>query len=138
MTYAEQLKSPKWQKKRLEILERDKFTYLSCGDTEKQLHVHHGIYLKGKMAWEYENETLHTLCCDCHDLAGILLDELKVQTSYAIPTHKLLWVTSKLLNCQRVLSDLDLNIIETILDNAKFKKDYRNTLKDKRQYGKLD
>jgi 5-methylcytosine-specific restriction endonuclease McrA len=68
MTYAEQLKSPKWQIKRLEILERDKFTCTSCGEKEKQLHVHHGYYGKNKKIWEYENETLVTLCFLCHNL----------------------------------------------------------------------
>jgi 5-methylcytosine-specific restriction endonuclease McrA len=32
-TYSELLKSPKWQKKRLEIMSRDKFTCKKCGDT---------------------------------------------------------------------------------------------------------
>ena len=32
MNYSEQLKSPKWQKKRLEIMQRDKFTCQLCGD----------------------------------------------------------------------------------------------------------
>jgi 5-methylcytosine-specific restriction endonuclease McrA len=129
MTYADQLKSPKWQKKRLEILERDDFTCLACGNKEKQLHVHHGIYLKGKMAWEYENYTLHTLCFSCHEEAGPLIEELKNQISYAIPKSNLLNLLSKLLNYQRVLSEFDIQIIDTLLDNAKYKKDYRNFLK---------
>lgn len=68
MTYYEQLKDPRWQKKRLQIFQRDKWTCQSCftanGNT---LHVHHGYYEKGKMAWEYEDETLHTVCEDCHE-----------------------------------------------------------------------
>lgn len=137
MTYAEQLKSPKWQKKRLEILERDNFTCLACGDTEKQLHVHHGIYIKNKMAWEYDGNTLHTLCCVCHDEAGFWIDELKTQISYAIPKANIFSLVSKILNHQRVLSNFDVTIIDTVLDNAKYKKDYRNTLNDKSQFGKL-
>jgi hypothetical protein len=133
MTYAEQLKSPKWQKKRLEILERDKFTCLACGDTEKQLHVHHGIYIKNKMAWEYDNVTLHTLCCVCHEEAGFWIDELKTQISYAIPKGNIFNMASKLLNCQRVLSELDIKIIDTVLDNAMYKKDYRKLLKNNEQ-----
>lgn len=66
MTYAEQLKSLKWQKKSLEILERDNFECTNCGDKEKQLHVHHGYYGKNKKAWEYDSDTLTTLCEDCH------------------------------------------------------------------------
>jgi len=66
MTYAEKLKHPKWQKKRLEILNRDKFTCKKCGDTETTLHVHHIEYEKDKDPWEYTNKTLITLCEDCH------------------------------------------------------------------------
>lgn len=79
MTYADQLKSPKWQKKRLEIMERDNFTCTSCGDTESQFHVHHGYYEKGLMLWEYNNDTLHTLCFGCHSEAHSVLNVLKEQ-----------------------------------------------------------
>jgi len=69
MTYAEQLKSPLWQKKRLEIFERDKFTCQICGDTETQLQVHHQSYDKTYQtkAWEYHNHVYKTLCADCHN-----------------------------------------------------------------------
>lgn len=55
-----------WQKKRLEILERDNFTCQSCFDTENELHVHHVHYLKDKKPYEYEEFWLTTLCKDCH------------------------------------------------------------------------
>lgn len=65
-TYSDKLKSPKWQKKRLEIMQRDKFTCKLCGDTETQLHVHHKEYINGNDPWEYDNKYLITLCEDCH------------------------------------------------------------------------
>lgn len=67
MTYQEQIKSPKWQKRRLEILNRDKFTCQICGDKESELHVHHIAYLKGRMAWDYNDKLLATVCSECHD-----------------------------------------------------------------------
>ncbi|WP_207915781.1 HNH endonuclease [Flavobacterium caseinilyticum] len=66
MTYLEKLKSPKWQKKRLEILERDNFSCKCCGDFETSLHVHHTKYLANTDPWEYENDSLITLCETCH------------------------------------------------------------------------
>lgn len=66
MTYSEKLKDPRWQKKRLEILNRDNFTCQSCGDTTKTLHVHHIHYYAGMLPWEYAPEILITLCEDCH------------------------------------------------------------------------
>ena len=44
-TYQEKLKHPKWQKKRLEILQRDEFKCVHCLDGESTLHVHHNMYL---------------------------------------------------------------------------------------------
>lgn len=68
MTYKEQLAHPNWQKKRLEILQRDKFTCQICLDTETQLQVHHKFYDKTyqTLAWEYPNHVYKTLCSDCH------------------------------------------------------------------------
>lgn len=65
MTYSEKLKDPRWQKKRLEILERDNFTCRECGSKTDTLHIHHCCYIKGKQPWEY-SETLLTLCANCH------------------------------------------------------------------------
>lgn len=67
MAYADLLKDPRWQKKRLEIMERDKFTCQSCGDTKTTLNVHHAYYEKGKMPWEYPEDSLITWCEECHE-----------------------------------------------------------------------
>jgi len=64
MSYSDKLKDPRWQKKRLEILNRDNFTCKLCGDTETELHIHHVEY-KGE-PWEQENDKLDTLCKHCH------------------------------------------------------------------------
>ena len=69
--YKEKFKDPRWQKKRLEIFERDNFTCQSCGDKNETLHVHHRYYEKGKEPWEYDNEVLITLCEGCHKIEGM-------------------------------------------------------------------
>lgn len=68
MTYSNKLKHPKWQKKRLEILQRDQYTCQLCNDTETTLHVHHKSYSYGKEPWDYDNENLITYCELCHGL----------------------------------------------------------------------
>lgn len=68
MTYSEQLKHPNWQRKRLEIMQRDDFMCRMCGDSEVTLHIHHRSYEKGRMAWDYPNENFCTLCEGCHKL----------------------------------------------------------------------
>ena len=65
--YREKLKDPRWQKKRLEIFERDEFRCRYCGTTEKTLSVHHLFYIKGCDPWEYPDEVVITLCEDCHE-----------------------------------------------------------------------
>ena len=64
MKYSEKLKSPKWQKKRLEILQRDNFKCRYCNDSETELQVHHLKY--NKEPWDANNEDLICLCKDCH------------------------------------------------------------------------
>lgn len=66
-TYADYLRSPLWQRKRLEIFERDNFTCQHCGTREKELQVHHMSYSHGTKPWEYPNDKLITLCKDCHE-----------------------------------------------------------------------
>ena len=67
-SYAEMLRNPLWQKKRLEILERDNYMCQYCGNTTKELHVHHKTYKMGAAPWEYDNDNLITLCHDCHEI----------------------------------------------------------------------
>ena len=75
--YSDKLKSPKWQRRRLEIMKRDKFKCKKCGDEETTLNVHHKIYKKGVEPWEYENSELVTLCEHCHIEIEELIDENK-------------------------------------------------------------
>lgn len=66
MSYAERLKDPRWQRRRLERLSVYDFKCADCGSGEKTLHVHHTYYLTGKMPWEYPDEALLVLCAGCH------------------------------------------------------------------------
>lgn len=93
LTYSEQLKHPNWRRKRLEVLGISDFACTCCGDKEKMLHVHHRRYIKGRMAWEYENNELTALCEDCHkdhhdarDLLERILAEADESTGGAIVT----------------------------------------------------
>lgn len=65
-TYAEQLRDPRWQKRRLEVLERDEWQCLECGAKDRELHVHHVRYKYGLKPWEYEDQDLRAMCSTCH------------------------------------------------------------------------
>lgn len=73
-SYSEKLKDPRWQKKRLEILQRDDFKCLCCGEKEKTLHVHHFQEDYSIEPWGHDNISLVTLCEDCHKLIHIIFN----------------------------------------------------------------
>lgn len=75
-TYAEKLKDPRWQRKRLEIFQRDGFMCMSCTSEGETLHVHHRYYEKGLDPWDYTNEALVTLCEGCHERVTKLMSRL--------------------------------------------------------------
>lgn len=75
--YLQKLKDPRWQKKRLEILQRDGWKCTSCEAADRTLHVHHKVYRWGADPWEYETDQLVTLCVDCHELTTQLDNDLK-------------------------------------------------------------
>jgi hypothetical protein len=75
-TYAELLKHPEWQRKRLEVLQVANWTCEQCGAKDKTLHVHHGYYERGLAPWEYPDETLHCLCETCHTAAQEMLTQV--------------------------------------------------------------
>lgn len=64
--YSKKLRDPRWQKKRLEILEAAQWKCEDCGDDKAELQVHHSIYIKGFQPWDYSQNTLMALCSSCH------------------------------------------------------------------------
>jgi hypothetical protein len=92
MGYAELLKDPRWQKKRLEIMERDKWTCQTCLGKESTLTVHHKSYKKdddGKFLdpWDYSGGDLITLCEFCHESEEECLREQKKDLYFRIVEH---------------------------------------------------
>ena len=75
-SWAELCLDPRWQRKRLEVLERDGWKCRSCGSSTVTLHVHHSWYgyiydetshrSRRRFPWEYENYQLASLCEACH------------------------------------------------------------------------
>lgn len=58
-------KDPRWKKKRLEILKRDKYKCQICGCNAQD--VHHIKYINSYNApWDIENDYLVSLCKKCH------------------------------------------------------------------------
>ncbi len=92
-TYYEKLRSPQWQKKRLEIMQRDSFQCMSCGDSERTLNVHHKTYRKNAEPWDYKDENFITLCEDCHESIHGDIEEIKMNTTNTLKSEVLLSVS---------------------------------------------
>lgn len=63
--YSNQLKDKRWKKLANKIRKRDNYTCQLCGSHE-HLQVHHKKYIKDRLAWEYDESNLITLCSECH------------------------------------------------------------------------
>lgn len=64
--YSEQLKDPRWQKKRLEVLNAAGWQCEDCQNNSETLEVHHSIYFKNHAPWEYGSNALMCVCSTCH------------------------------------------------------------------------
>ena len=66
--WSSAFRDSRWQKKRLEIMERDGWTCQSCGASGEgvTLNVHHVYYEAGKAPWDYSDDMLYTWCEGCH------------------------------------------------------------------------
>ena len=64
--YSKKLRDPRWQKKRLEILQQRGWKCEQCDDASNSLQVHHRYYISGRYPWEYPPFCYVCLCVDCH------------------------------------------------------------------------
>lgn len=71
--YRDQLKDPRWQRKRLEVMHRDNFKCRKCDNGEITLNVHHIAYVFRWKPWEYPDYYLITLCESCHELENPIM-----------------------------------------------------------------
>ena len=65
--YSQKLRDPRWQKKRLEVMDKANWKCERCKASDKELQVHHGMYEYGLEPWEYDHHVLWCLCRDCHE-----------------------------------------------------------------------
>jgi len=115
MTYGEQLKDPRWQRRRLEILQRDEFMCRMCADTARTLHVHHHVYERGRPPWEADADDLVTLCEPCHDFVTLRLGELRALASRLDASAiEALIGFAKALHVEAVGGHIDLNVFQLV------------------------
>lgn len=64
--FWEAYRDPRWQKKRLEVMDAANFTCQECYAKDVTLHVHHKFYRRKAKPWEYAITELRCLCENCH------------------------------------------------------------------------
>lgn len=123
--WSSAFRDSRWQKKRLEIMQRDEFTCQSCSKKEGAvLNVHHVYYEKNKAPWEYDNDMLITWCEECHERRhelqkGILMELMHCDLHEVGSTHFLLVNIPHVMN---IVSELYYNcILSSKIDNALIK-----------------
>lgn len=124
MTYSQKLRDPRWQKKRLQILERDQWTCQSCRSTTKNLQVHHLVYAK-RDPWDYADDCYQTLCEDCHEVRQELSDKAANAVKLSmrnIPTDRMEYflqeIIGRVLRCDPYRQSI-VNTLHESLDNSK-------------------
>jgi hypothetical protein len=90
-TYSQKLKDPRWQKKRLYLLDAAEWECFECGDKSQTLNVHHKSYLKGRDPWDYPPDYYVVLCDDCHkhyhltqDYLNLILNNFGIHVQWEI------------------------------------------------------
>lgn len=99
MTYAEKLKDPRWQRKRLELLQDKNWRCEDCDDEKANLQIHHMGYLRAAAPWEYPNEMLRVLCEKCHGERQEIEDKIRIALAHifrSTPTERLLLIYRRL------------------------------------------
>jgi hypothetical protein len=96
--YSEKLKDPRWQKKRLEIFERDGWECRFCGDKRQSLTVHHRRYLPNTEPWDYPMELLVTLCLHCHEREYLYRSETEARLINALRDYFFVYEIEELAN----------------------------------------
>lgn len=124
MTYSEKLRLPQWQKKRLQILERDGWKCQSCNATDKNLQVHHLVYGR-KEPWEYPDGCYQTLCEECHSVRQEFSDKASNAVKMAlrnVATEKLQYflddIIGRALSCDDYRQHM-VNILHESLNASK-------------------
>jgi hypothetical protein len=106
--YAQKLQDPRWQRKRLEVMQAAGWKCVICGDKDEELNVHHPAYSAHHEPWEHTN--LQCLCKSCHTIQHIPKTKMMIHAKQMVTEH--IFVTHE----QQFLNGID----GLIMSMAKF------------------
>ena len=118
MTYAEKLQDVRWQKKRLHLLELAgwKCQANSCSNSNDQamLEIHHKLYLRKTMLWDYPDWCFEVLCRQCHEFRQGCME--RAHACLAKNWNLMLACSQLSLHEEEFQSEVTLQIINQIRD----------------------
>ena len=118
--FEDQYNHPMWQKKRFEILKRDKWKCRLCDSENNQLHVHHRYYKRGVKLWEYKNTCYITACHSCHEYLHKVQDELNHSLSLIDPMKLECFAKSNLKKVSQLLFNGELDAVKKYAKTLKY------------------
>lgn len=77
--YTKKLQDPRWQRKRLEVMQAAGWKCVICGDAKEELNVHHPEYDKAYEPWQYNN--LQCLCKTCHTINHLPKEKMRIHAN---------------------------------------------------------
>lgn len=108
--YAQKLKDPRWQQRRLQIFESAEFKCEDCGDDKTTLHAHHCIYINDREPWDYSDECFRCICEKCHkrrhelEKAAVLEFKIRLAAKTGNELRKLIAILREARECGLDLS----------------------------------
>jgi len=99
--YAQKLQDPRWQRKRLEVMQAAGWACVICGDKDEELNVHHPAYSAYHEPWEYSN--LQCICRTCHTIQHLPKQKLMLHAKQMVTEHVVITHRTEFLNKQKEL-----------------------------------
>lgn len=135
--YTDSLKDPRWQKKRLEVFNRDNFTCQMCNSTTNTLVVHHFKY-NGE-PWDIDSKHLLTICESCHAEEHKFRqseedDFIKILKEKSFTVDLISWLRIIFESSPLTADEITFVILNTIPANHKFGNFFESIQKERRDF----
>lgn len=120
LTYSEKLKDPRWQRKRLQIFNRDDWKCVVTGLSTQTLCVHHMRYHGAP--WSSPDDELETVCETVHELITPIARYLqKSAPEVPFSARELFPAVAKAIDDETATTPLELEFqtLKNLRDNLK-------------------
>jgi hypothetical protein len=121
-------KDPRWQKKRLELLQKAGWTCEVCEAKDSELNIHHRFYSKKSSGpWDYPDKAFSVLCKTCHKKVSVFWKWFRINCglhldpAYIVDAMSTDSVQSISMMCSSVCEAVGTSVCDAILDKPENK-----------------